>query len=264
MSEHEEEERLLSSSEDAASGEDDDTIPSAVRIRKLAKEGKTDELRLIIAALQSKLQTAEAELKLQQQTAGIATRDYNEVTERNQQLQDQVDSLTAQLLDSQLELERMLEQLQQQEDLTKTERQRAEAQIQEVAAQVAKVKELQEQVEVLSGLFDEVAGSVGKASNKMEQYQRQKTGNRQPQQGSGAGSSGAGSGGAGGGAHAGGAKGQQNQPGYAPRRSAEHFAFLRTKQMCARCFGQAHDFKTCTAPIRPANEVPPGFPGSSG
>jgi hypothetical protein len=122
-----------------------------------------------------------------------------------------------------------------------------------------------------AGFLDSVGQAAGETGSRMEKFKRQRTGNRQPQQGGGgAGSSGAGSSGTGGGSTGGGARaggtGQQgnaSQPGWAPRRSKEHFAYLQGKQMCARCFGTKHDYKACTATPKPQNAVPPGF-GESG
>jgi hypothetical protein len=133
------------------------------------------------------------------------------------------------------------------------------------------MQELQELVQVLSGFLDSAVQAAGETGSRMEKFKRQKTGNRQPQQGnggagsSGAGGSGTGGGSAGGGARAGGTgqQGNASQPGWAPRRSKEHFAYLQGKQMCARCFGTKHDYKACTATPKPQNAVPPGF-GESG
>ena len=149
--------------------------------------------------------------------------------------------------------------------MTRAESQRAEALVLELAGGTNKLQELQEQVQVLSGFLDSVSQAAGETCSRMEKFTRQKTGNRQLQQGSGgassggAGSSGAGSSGTGG-SGAAGQRGSPHQPGWAPRRSKEHFAYLQSKMMCARCFSDAkHDYKACTATPKPQNAVPPGY-----
>jgi hypothetical protein len=61
-----------------------EAVPSAARIAKLLNLGRIDEVRTSVVALQIDAKAAKAELKLAEQTAGIATRDYNELWERFQ------------------------------------------------------------------------------------------------------------------------------------------------------------------------------------
>ncbi|WIA43739.1 hypothetical protein OEZ86_010165 [Tetradesmus obliquus] len=449
MAEHEveeREERLLSSEE----GDDEEAVPSTVRIAKLLEQGRSKELRTAFSALQSEVKAVKAELKLAEQTAGIATRDYNELWERHQQQLQELSEAQARLVEGAEELEQAKELLQQQKDETAAAGTRVDNLRVELAGSV---EELQEKVQVLSGkalasalarpetfdgkdlltgkamqgqkvvqwttavkrycqalklspsqhvsvavsllrgaaaqawtsaeavllgnnteitlehvrecllkrftpaatahtvrtaldqlkqqgqyasiaayvtqfdalcsqlpkiaeeerchrfitglqqsvvkavcvdpatnelftdyermrhsaltyaatsagFLDIVGQAAGETGSRMDKFKRQKTGNRQPQQGGGgAGSSGAGSSGAGGsslgGSGAAGQRGNASQPGWAPRRSKEHFAYLQTKKKCARCFGDKHDYKACKAPVQPANAVPPGF-GESG
>jgi exonuclease VII large subunit len=269
MAEHEveeREERLLSSEE----GDDEEAVPSTVRIAKLLEQGRTKEIRTAFSALQSEVKAAQAELKLAEQTAGIATRDHNELWESFQQLRQELSEAQARLVERAEELAQAKEQLRQQKDETAAAGTRVDSLRGELAVSVEELQQLQEQVKVLSGFLDIVGQAAGETGSRMDKFKRQRTGNRQPQQasggagGNGAGSSGAASSGAGGsssgGSGAAGQRGNASQPGWAPRRSKEHFAYLQTKKMCARCFSSnKHDYKACKAPIQPANAVPPGF-----
>jgi hypothetical protein len=126
-----------------------EAVPSAARIAKLLNLGRIDEVRTSVVALQSDAKAAKAQLKLAEQTAGIATRDYNELWERFQQLQHELSEAQARLVERAEELEHVKVQLQQQEDMTRAEGQRADALVLEVAGGVTKMQELQ--VQVLSG-----------------------------------------------------------------------------------------------------------------
>jgi exonuclease VII large subunit len=226
--------------------------------------------RSALLSQRCKAKSKQLKLKLAEQTAGIATRDHNELWESFQQLRQELSEAQARLVERAEELAQAKEQLRQQKDETAAAGTRVDSLRGELAVSVEELQQLQEQVKVLSGFLDIVGQAAGETGSRMDKFKRQRTGNRQPQQasggagGNGAGSSGAASSGAGGsssgGSGAAGQRGNASQPGWAPRRSKEHFAYLQTKKMCARCFSSnKHDYKACKAPIQPANAVPPGF-----
>ncbi|WIA35908.1 hypothetical protein OEZ86_004287 [Tetradesmus obliquus] len=129
--------------------------------------------RSAFSALQSEVKAAKAELKLAEQTAGIATRDHNELWGSFQQLRQELSEAQARLV----ELEQAKEQLQQQKDETAAAGTRVDTLRGELAVSVEELQQLQEQVKMLSGFLNIVGQAAGETGSRMDKFKRQKTGN---------------------------------------------------------------------------------------